>query len=225
MKLERKGKNMMKYIRIFGLIILICLVWGLNSAYGGGKKDKPKTDDTPATEVSKTEQEQSNIDTTDENNETVFSESKGEVPTEKEDIKEDVKTDTGNNKKVEKSVSKSNVDTTTPKTETTSKVETDTTQNATPSEEAKTTETTDIPVWEQLGMTEEHYNNEPMYSWEHVDFSISKYGTIKACYDACIEYGDKYEDYLNGKVLYECSEVTSTSGKTLGVMFSTRNVS
>ena len=78
--------------------------------------------------------------------------------------------------------------------------------------------------WEALGVSEYHYYNEPMYSWERVDFPISKYGSEANCRKACAEYGDNYEPYLNGEVLYSCSIVTSLSGKYLGEYFSTEKL-
>ena len=78
--------------------------------------------------------------------------------------------------------------------------------------------------WEALGVSEYHYYNEPMYSWEEVDFPVSKYGSEANCRKACTEYGDHYEPYLNGEVLYSCSIVTSLSGKYLGEFFSTEKL-
>ena len=91
-------------------------------------------------------------------------------------------------------------------------------------EVSKPVEPVKKPIWEQLGMTESHYYNEPMYNWERVDFSASKYGTEANTKKACLEYGDKYEPYLNGEVSFNCSTVTSTSGKYLGEMFYTEKI-
>lgn len=80
----------------------------------------------------------------------------------------------------------------------------------------KTTSTTKKEnVWDRLGLTEDQYFNQPMYSWEHVDF---------ATLEECLAYGDKYEPYLNGEVAYNCSTVTSPSGKYLGEMFYTEKL-
>lgn len=65
-------------------------------------------------------------------------------------------------------------------------------------------------VWEALGMTKDQYYNQPMYSWERIDFKTR---------DECVTYGDSYEPYLSGEVLYNCRDVTSPSGKYLGTMF------
>ena len=78
--------------------------------------------------------------------------------------------------------------------------------------------------WEALGVSKYHYYNEPMYSWERVDFPVSKYGSEANCRKACAEYGDNYEPYKNGEVLYSCSIVTSLSGKYLGEYFSTEKL-
>ncbi len=70
-------------------------------------------------------------------------------------------------------------------------------------------------IWDALGMTKEQYYNQPMYSWEKVDFKTM---------NECLEYGDKYKPYLDGEVLYNCHDVLSTSGKFLGVMFDTEKL-
>ena len=49
--------------------------------------------------------------------------------------------------------------------------------------------------WEELGLTEEQYKNQPMYSWEEVDFKTK---------DECMNYGNEHAEYG-----FECSEVTS----------------
>lgn len=69
--------------------------------------------------------------------------------------------------------------------------------------------------WEAWGMTEDQYYNQPMHSWERVDFSSM---------NECLNYGDNYAPYLNGEVLYNCREITSASGKFLGVMFDTEKL-
>ena len=69
--------------------------------------------------------------------------------------------------------------------------------------------------WEAWGMTEDQYYNQPMHSWERVDFYSM---------NECLNYGDNYAPYLNGEVLYNCREITSASGKFLGVMFDTEKL-
>ncbi len=49
--------------------------------------------------------------------------------------------------------------------------------------------------WEELGLTEDQYKNQPMYSWEEVDFKTK---------EECMNYGNEYAEYG-----FECSEVTS----------------
>lgn len=78
--------------------------------------------------------------------------------------------------------------------------------------------------WEKLGMTEHHYYNEPMWTWAKVDFSIEKYGTKENCINACREYGLNYDLYKQGKVLFGCRNINSTSGKYLGEMFYTEDL-
>lgn len=82
-----------------------------------------------------------------------------------------------------------------------------------------------IEIWEQLGMTKDQYYNKPMYNWEHVDFSVEQFGDESKAKQACLNYGDNYQPYLNGEVSYNCSTVTSASGKYLGEMFYTEKLS
>ena len=49
--------------------------------------------------------------------------------------------------------------------------------------------------WEELGLTEDQYKNQPMYSWEEVDFKTK---------DECMNYGNEHAEYG-----FDCSEVTS----------------
>ncbi len=65
-------------------------------------------------------------------------------------------------------------------------------------------------VWEALGMTKDQYYNQPMYSWEKVDFNS---------YEECEAFGDTYPPAVNGEISYVCRDVKSPSGKYLGTMF------
>ena len=67
-------------------------------------------------------------------------------------------------------------------------------------------------IWEVLGMSKDQYYNQPLYSWERIDFKT---------YDECTAYGDKYLQSINGETNYVCREVTSMSGRFLGIMFDT----
>ncbi len=68
-------------------------------------------------------------------------------------------------------------------------------------------------IWDSLGMTKEQYYNEPMYSWERIDFDATSCGSEENCLNECAIKGDTYLNYL-----YSCDIVTSASGKFLGVM-------
>lgn len=78
--------------------------------------------------------------------------------------------------------------------------------------------------WDAYGKTEYEYYNEPLYSWERVDYSVGDYGSEQAAYNACTAHGDSYEPYVQGQVLYDCDRVVSASGKFLGIMFSTEKL-
>lgn len=131
--------------------------------------------------------------------------------------------------KKEKSIQITNdKETKTQPTTTIKKEETNTTKyQPKKTEEVKATTKVEQPkenIWDKLGMTEYQYYNEPMYKWEKVDFSVEKYGSENAAREACAKYGDQYEPYLNGEVLYNCSTVTTASGKYLGEWFHTEKL-
>lgn len=69
-----------------------------------------------------------------------------------------------------------------------------------------------IEIWDELGITEYEYYNTPMWKWATVDFSIEKYGTQDACFNACTEYGE------STGMGYSCSIINSYSGRYLGEM-------
>jgi hypothetical protein len=54
--------------------------------------------------------------------------------------------------------------------------------------------------WTSMGLTKDQYENQPMYSWEHVDFATR---------EECAKYGDNNPPYSTGEGSYECMEVTS----------------
>src|SRR5574344_1046035 len=54
--------------------------------------------------------------------------------------------------------------------------------------------------WTSMGLTKDQYENQPMYSWEHVDFATR---------EECAKYGDNNPPYSTGEGSYECTEVTS----------------
>lgn len=60
--------------------------------------------------------------------------------------------------------------------------------------------------WEELGLTEEQYKNQPMYSWEEIDFKTK---------EECMNYGNEHAEYG-----FECSEVTSWT-RSLGWNYKT----
>lgn len=70
-------------------------------------------------------------------------------------------------------------------------------------------------IWKEFGLTEDEYNNQPMFPWEKIDFKTM---------EECLNYGDKYEPYKQGEELYNCREVLSVSGNYLGVMFDTEKL-
>ncbi|NLC87884.1 MAG: hypothetical protein GX682_03815 [Clostridiaceae bacterium] len=73
---------------------------------------------------------------------------------------------------------------------------------------------TEISAWEELGISEYDYYNEPMWSWATVDYSIKDYGNYTNAHQACIDAGNKLEDILS----FSCTTINSYSGAYLGDM-------
>lgn len=154
-------------------------------------------------------------------------EEKVEQPKEEsqEQVKDTTTTTTSKNEIITKPKENNN---TTKKVETQKKTEAPKTTEAPKQTEVPKQEQPTEPkkenIWDKLGMTEYQYYNEPMYKWEKVDFSVEKYGSEKACQDACWNYGLQYEPYKNGEVAFHCSTVNTASGKYLGEWFHTEEL-
>lgn len=182
-------------------VILLVSITGLFFFMNGSKNElkiETKNQDTNEKLVSNKNKESNKP-------EEIEPESKIDFPEEKKDEE---------NKPIDKPTEK--VDNTTPSKE----VKEVKQANLTPKQEVKHEEQKkSVPkkqeVWESLGMTKDQYYNQPMYSWERIDFKTR---------DECVAHGDSYEPYLNGEVLYNCRDVTSPSGKYLGVMFDTEKL-
>ncbi len=95
-------------------------------------------------------------------------------------------------------------------------------QNTTtkPTEQNTPPKTEEPKIWEQMGITEDEYNNSPMLKWQKVTHS-----SFSACQLAGEEAtkikvdkttGKSYQDYSQ----FWCYEVNSYSGRTLGYMLS-----
>lgn len=122
---------------------------------------------------------------------------------------EEEKIDTSsNNTTTNSSSNSSNINTTT-----TSSNKTTTQSSASNQETPKQEPVKETGPWDAWGMTKEQYYNEPLHSWERVDFKASSCGSETSCLNACTEKGDTYEGYL-----YSCDIITSASGNFLGVM-------
>ena len=69
---------------------------------------------------------------------------------------------------------------------------------------------TEIPIWEEYGMTKDEYENTPMGGWRKV--THSSYNECKSAGQSLID--DESNDYTT----FWCYEVVSYSGKQLGYM-------
>lgn len=91
-------------------------------------------------------------------------------------------------------------------------------QNKSPidSENINSSQKTEIPVeqpiWEKMGMSEEDYNNKPMWSWGRLDFKIEEYGSLEETELACQISGK------NSNKAFSCTRINSASGRYLGEM-------
>lgn len=80
------------------------------------------------------------------------------------------------------------------------------------SSEKETEPVVDIQPWEELGLSEEEYYNQPIMKWQKVTHSNM---------DACKNEGQNtIDDENNEYINFWCYEVYSPSGKFLGVMLS-----
>ena len=180
----------MKIIRIFIAFVVVSLVVGLGSAFNG----KPvKELDTAKTNQIEHE-EQKKVKNEEKTEETNFEEEKLSTKTvEKEKNIPEQKT---NNEQKENKPTQSK-----------QKQDEKSVTNEPKQEEKK-----EITAWEELGMTEDEYFNKPAWSWARVDFSVEKYGSEEACFNACIKYGEESE------IGFSCSTINSASGRYLGEM-------
>lgn len=133
--------------------------------------------------------------------------------------KEEIKTKPQIKKNNDSTTQKQNTNTSVPKNETKTPEQPPKTEQPKQPEPVK-----EQTEWEKLGMTEDQYKNQPMYKYEHVDFSVEKYGSEAAATQACLEYGDRYQPALDGLENYNCSTVYSRSGRYLGEMFHTEKL-
>lgn len=215
----------MKSIRVFIIFIAISLFVGLGIALNGHFFTQKDTVEEQKNYVEETEPNEENDLVTEK--EPIVEEK--EESSSKEEQKESEKkeppksqtnsTDTSSKPNNSSSASKPNKNDSTSSNSNSNK-------NDSTNSNSKPTENKEVekPIWEKLGMTEDQYYNQPMMKWQRVDFSINKYKTEAKTMEACISYGDSYEPYKNGEVLYMCDKVFSASGKFLGVMFDTEKL-
>lgn len=208
----------MKVIRLFMAFVVVSLVIGLGSAFSI-KQNSQSVEKTIVKEAEEGLQEISDPKEKDEIKEERIEEY---IVTPQNDEKKEIKQSEKNNKEtknekkfVKESVEQFKEDNTIkeqPKEETKLKV----IENNQVEKEEESKQQTKIPVWEELGISEDEYYNKPIMKWQRVDF---------ASMEECLEYGKNYEPYLNGKELFNCRKVVSYSGNYLGVMFDTEKLS
>lgn len=213
---------MIKLIRLFGLFVIISLIYGLGSAFNGDssiqteqeipiKELSTKTVDNSFSESIEdinNNEESKNIDMPLENSQTTISENteiiyeqKNEVQPQKEKVKEKLTEEKSKQQStniVEKESEKSTEIVDSPKKDSENK--------------------DNLEIWNELGITEFEYYNSPMWNWQKVTHS-----TFDECEEAGkdaikikinLETGEEYQDYEQ----FWCYGVNSYSGRFLGVM-------
>lgn len=181
----------MKLIRIFMAFVVISLVIGISSAFNGQtgpKQDKIKSSQSEY-------EEQSNVENI---NQGEKSEENEIVSTEKDLSTEVVDKEI----KQEEVENKQDVDVPKRQEQVTNNVV----------NQPKQEEKQEMTAWQELGISEEEYYNEPMWKWAKVDFSIEEYGSEENCFKACVDYGE------STGMGYSCSIINSYSGRYLGEM-------
>lgn len=71
-------------------------------------------------------------------------------------------------------------------------------------------------IWEELGLTEDQYYNQPMHSDQFITYSINDYGTREATELACRTLEEAYA--IENQNAFKCDSVMSASGRYLGEM-------
>lgn len=155
------------------------IIYPINKKY----EEKESKDNKESGEIKEEETSTQIVQKSDEKEET--KEDKVENKTSKE---EPVKTNSNKTSSSSNSTPKNN----TPSTSNNNSGGTN--SNVTPKQEEKQVVVQKQP-WEELGLTEDQYKNQPMYSWEEVDFKTK---------EECMNYGNEHAEYG-----FECSEVTS----------------
>ena len=135
-----------------------------------------------------------------EKDEDIESEQEENINNQQEDLKKD---NTSNNTESSSNNTSEKKETTTKPSESSSSNSNSNNNNS--SNNNVTTKPKEKTAWEKLGLTEHQYYNEPIHSWQRVD-----YKTLSEC-----ESNGIWQIEANGGT-YKCSEVISYSGKTLG---------
>lgn len=216
MKLLKLLKLPKIVIRLFIAFVVISLIVGLGSAFNG--------DSVPEQKVSKTNLSVNKANTEEENKTTKTQQEIVEDTTKETTESDELSTEIVDTKKMEQSKESPKQNTETQKqtisvnTEEVKKNDEvkENNEEVVKQEEQKEETIKETPkkieIWDELGITEYEYYNTPMWKWATVDFSIEKYGTQDACFNACTEYGE-----ATG-MGYSCSIINSYSGRYLGEM-------
>ncbi len=184
--------------KIFILVGILILVTGCFNFYSQGKSDQSELKQTNASQKELEEKKTDHF----KNEEKLTTDSQ----------KKEVQKSTEESKLSEQSTNKNEFSKQEVKTP---KNINDTSSSQTEKKQEPIIEAKKEEIWDKLGMTKDEYYNKPMFKWERVDFKTM---------NECLSYGDNYEPYLNGEVLYNCRDVLSTSGNYLGVMFDTEKL-
>lgn len=223
MKLLKLLKLPKIVIRLFIAFVVISLIVGLGGAFNG--------DSVPKQNVSKTSLSVNKANAEEENKATKTQQEIVEDTTKETTKSDELSIEVVDTKKTEQSKEspKQNTETKNKITETQKQTTSVSTEEVKKNDEVKenkqeevkqeeqkeeTTKETPkkIEIWDELGITEYEYYNAPMWKWATVDFSIEKYGTQDACFNACTEYGE------STGMGYSCSIINSYSGRYLGEM-------
>lgn len=198
--------------KIIILVIASISIAGGFIFYLQSKQDKPKLEQVNVSEKKSEEKVADNLQS-----KKVESEKTSEDEVQESKQEEKVVEQTPNKNETQKDTEKTEVPKQKKQTVNNTKETVNKSSTATPEIEKKepVIEANKEEIWEKLGMTKDEYYNKPMFSWERVDFKSM---------NECLSYGDNYEPYINGEVLYNCRDVLSASGRYLGVMFDTEKL-
>ena len=202
----------MKLFKLYILVVLICLIFGVGNSYSH------KLEDLNLDEVSyeEVEKEKSEVKL----NESKSDDEKEDVPTNNEQsIKKSSPNNnstnhSNNNTDNEKKSEKKNVQSNSTKSNNDEKVESGVVDSNGNNQPIEKNYVVDKTPWEKAGVLEYDWYHKPVHSWMKVDYSVHTCGSISNCESLCMNDAEELAYTEN----VSCIQVYTYSGSYLGEM-------